>query len=398
MKIFWRRPAFLFRFYLLIIAAAILLEACNTSSGNSVNAVQPPPSLPVITVSSMPATVSQEFSASLQGSRDIEIRPQVDGYLDKFYVDEGVYVKKGQSIFHIDSRPYVEQLNTAKAGLAAANANLATAEINLSKVTPLVQNNVLSEVNLKTAQAGYDAALANVAQAKAAVESAQINLGYTLIKAPVDGYVGRIRYRTGSLVGRSTAEPLTVISDINEVFAYFSLSENEFMRFKDQFEGNTIEEKIKKMPAVELILPDGNTYSQKGKVQIVAGQFDNSIGAISFRASFPNPDKLLRSGNTGKVRIPQLLQNALLVPQESTYEIQDKMFVFALGDSNKVVSKPITISGKTANYYFVQSGLTVGEKIVFTGMGNLTDGMVIQPEPMALDSLLKVKPLQAQAP
>ena len=398
MKIFWRRPAFLFRFYLLIIATAILLEACNTSSGNSVNAVQPPPSLPVITVSSMPATVSQEFSASLQGSRDIEIRPQVDGYLDKFYVDEGVYVKKGQSLFHIDSRPYVEQLNTAKAGLAAANANLTTAEINLSKVTPLVQNNVLSEVNLKTAQASYDAALATVSQAKAAVESAQINLGYTLIKAPVDGYVGRIRYRTGSLVGRSTAEPLTVISDINEVFAYFSLSENEFMRFKDQFEGNTIEEKIKKMPAVELVLPDGSTYTPKGKVQIVAGQFDNSIGAISFRASFPNPDKLLRSGNTGKVRIPQLLANALLVPQESTYEIQDKVFVFALGDSNKVVSKPITISGKTANYYFVQTGVVPGEKIVFTGMGSLSDGMVIQPEPMSLDSLLKLKPVQQQAP
>ena len=147
MRPFSLKPTYLLQSYLLIVAAAIILEACNTSSGNPVNAVQPPPTLPVITVSSMPATVSQEFSASLQGTRDIEIRPQVDGYLDKIYVDEGAYVKKGQSLFHIDSRPYVEQLNTAKAGLAAANANLANAQINVSKIAPLVQNNVVSEVN-----------------------------------------------------------------------------------------------------------------------------------------------------------------------------------------------------------------------------------------------------------
>lgn len=377
----------------LIIITTLFIYGCKSSAKDGGGYQPQTPALPVIAISTTTATTYQEFSASLEGSKDIEIRPQVDGYLDKVYVDEGAYVRRGQALFHINDRPYREQLNTAKAGLASAKANLANAQINVSKITPLVQNNVVSDVQLKTAQAAYDAAAANVSQAEAMVQSAEINLGYTLIKAPVDGYVGRIPYRIGSLVGLGTPEALTVVSEINEVYAYFSLSENDFMRFKNQYQGNTIEEKIKKMPPVELVLSDGSIYGQKGKVQIVTGQFDNSIGAISFRAVFPNADRLLRSGNTGKVRIGQLLNNTLVVPQEATFEIQDKVFVFALGDSNKVASKPVVVSGKTASYYFVESGVQAGEKIVFSGIGNLRDGMVIIPQPISVDSLLKVKPL-----
>lgn len=380
--------------FFFIVIAAVILYACNSSSGNdAAHMQQPPPALPVVAIISMPATTYQEYSASIEGSKDIEIRPQVEGYLEKIYVDEGAYVRRGQSLFQINSRPYREQLNNANASLAAAKANLANAEINVSKLTPLVQNNVISDVQLKTAKTAYDAAAANVAQAQALVGNAQINLGYASIKAPVDGYVGRIPFKTGSLVGTSTPEALTVISDIKEVYVYFSLSENDFQQFKNQFAGNTIEEKIKKMPPVELVLPDGSIYGQKGKVQIVAGQFDNSTGAINFRAAFPNTDRQLRSGNTGKVRVSKVLTAALVVPQEATFEIQDKVFVFAVSDSNKVTSKPITISGKTAHYYFVESGVQAGEKIVFAGTGNLQDGMVIVPQPISTDSLLKAKPL-----
>jgi membrane fusion protein (multidrug efflux system) len=339
------------------------------------------------------AATYKEFSASLEGSKDIEIRPQVDGHLDKIYVDEGAYVRAGQSLFQINARPYIEQLNNAKASLATAKANLATAQINVDKITPLVKNNIVSEVRVKEAQATYDAMAASVAQAEAMVQSANINLGYTLIKAPVDGYIGRLHHKTGSLVGINTTDALTVISEIKDVYAYFSLSENDFLQFKTEFEGKTVEEKIKKMPPVELVLPDGSVYQQKGKVQLATGQFDHSIGAISFRAVFPNEDRLLRSGNTGKVRIPKLRNKTLLVPQESTFEIQDKIFVFALGDSNKVFSKPIVVSGKTAGYYFVESGVQAGDKIVFAGTGNLRDGMAIKPQPVSIDSLLKVKPL-----
>ncbi|HZH96600.1 MAG TPA: efflux RND transporter periplasmic adaptor subunit [Flavisolibacter sp.] len=374
--------------------AALALYGCGASSSTpEAFPAPPPPALQVITVTAMPATTYQEFSASLEGSKDIEIRPQVDGYLERIYVDEGVYVRKGEPLFHITEGTYRAQLNSSKATLAAARANLANAQINVSKLTPLVQHNVISDVQLKTAKAAYDAAAANVTQAQAMVSNAQISLGYATIKSPVDGYVGKIPYKTGSLVGMGTVQPLTVISEIKEIYAYFSLSENDFLRFKTQFPGTTIEEKIKSIPPVELLLPDGTVYSQKGKVQTAAGQFDNSIGAISFRASFPNADRLLRSGNTGKVRIPQQLKNAFVIPQEATFEIQDKVFVFALGDSNKVVSRPIVIAGKTAVYYFVERGVQAGEKIVFTGTGNLKDGMAIVPQPISLDSLMKAKPL-----
>jgi membrane fusion protein (multidrug efflux system) len=390
------KPASSIKFFaawLSILIASTIIYSCNSSSGNGGGFEQPPQALPVLTISNTQATTYQEYSASLEGSKDIEIRPQVDGYLDRIFVDEGARVRKGQSLFHINDRPYREQLNNAKAALAAAKANLANAQINVSKITPLVQNNVVSDVQLKTAQAAYNAADANVAQAKSMVESAEINLGYTLVKAPVDGYIGRIPHKTGSLVGLSTAEPLTVVSEIKEVYAYFSLSETDFLHFKNEFAGKTIEEKIRQMPPVELVLADNSVFPQKGTVQLVSGQFDNSRGAISFRASFPNQDGLLRSGNTGRIRIPRAVSDAMVIPQESTYELQDKVFVFILADSNKVVSAPITIAGKTGNYYLVQEGIKAGQKIVYTGLDRLRDGVVIQPEPMSLDSLLKARPM-----
>lgn len=371
----------------------VAINGCQTSANDGHGYQQPPPVLPVVAINTTTATTHQEFSATLEGSKDIEIRPQVNGYLDKIYVDEGAYVKKGQPLFHIDSRTYAEQLNTAKAGLATAKANLVNAQINVSKITPLVQGNVVSDVQLKAAQAAYDAAAATVEQAEAMVRSAQINLGYTLIKAPVDGYVGRIPYKIGSLAGLTVPDALTVVSEIKDVYAYFSMSENDFIRFKHQYEGNTIEEKITKMPPVELVLSDGSVYEQKGKVQIVTGQFDNNVGAISFRAIFPNTQRLLRSGNTGKIRIAEVFNNALVIPREATFEIQDKVFVFAVGDSNKVTSKPLLVSGKTPGYYFIESGIKAGEKIVYSGTGNLREGMIITPQPISMDSVLKAKPL-----
>jgi membrane fusion protein (multidrug efflux system) len=353
----------------------------------------PPPVLPVISVSNVPATTYQEFTASLEGTKNIDIRPQVDGYLDKIFVDEGAYVKRGQPLFKVNARPYEEQLNNAKASLLAAKANLTNAQINVNKLEPLVKNNVVSDVQLKTAEATYEAAKASVAHAEAAVSNAEINVGYTMVSAPADGYIGRIPYKTGSLVGKNDAQALTVLSDINEMYAYFSLSETDFQRFKNQFPGNTVEEKIKQLPPVELILADNTVYPQKGKVGTVEGQFNKTMGTISFRASFPNAHGLLRSGNTGKIRVPRQIGSAIAIPQEATFELQDKVLVFELGDSNKIASKPITISGRSGTYYLVEKGINPGEKIVYTGLDRLRDGMVIVPQTMSMDSLLKAKPL-----
>jgi membrane fusion protein (multidrug efflux system) len=353
----------------------------------------PTPSLPVITLADFPFTSYQEYSASLEGSKDVEIRPQVNGYLDKIFVDEGAQVKKGQPLFQINDRPYREALNNAKAALAAAKANQASAEINVNKLTPLVQNNVVSPVQLKSAQAVYDAAAASVAQAQAQVGNAEINIGYSLIRAPMDGFIGRIPFKTGSLVGVSTVEPLTIISEIKDVRAYFSLSETDFLKFKKEYSGKSIAEKVKQMPPVELILADNSVYPEKGKVEIVSGQFSNGTGSIPFRASFPNKNGALRSGNTGKVRIPSVVPSALVIPQEATFELQDKTFVFLLGDSNKVNSVAVDISGRSGNYYLVDKGVKAGDRIVYAGVDRLRDGVAIQPQPMSLDSLLKVRPM-----
>lgn len=370
----------------------IVAQACGTSAGNEQSAPELQ-RLPVLTLSRQQATTYDEYPAALEGSKDIEIRPQVDGQLEHIYVDEGAYVQQGQPLFRINARVYTEQLNNAKATLAAAEANLANARIDVGKLTPLVKNKVLSNVQLDAALAAERVAEANVMQAKALVESAQINLGYTVIAAPSAGYIGRIPFKTGSLVSTVTPEPLTMLSEIRNVFAYFSLSENDFIDFKERVTGGTIAEKIAHLPPVELVLADGGTYARKGKVELASGQFDNHTGTISFRAVFPNDEGLLRSGNTGKIRIPHVSPSVILIPQEATFELQDKVFVFALADSNRVESRPIPIAGKSGTYYLVEQGVKAGDRIVYAGLDRLQDGVHIIPEPMAADSLANQRSL-----
>lgn len=382
-------------YYPLVLLAAGLVTlaySCSDSAASPAMMQAPPPALPVLSVDLLPATTYQEYSASLEGKTNVEVRPQVDGYLERIYVEEGAYVKAGQPLFKINDRPYQEQLSNAKASLLSALANLDRAQVEVDRLTPLVKNNVISEVQLKTAQANYEAAKGAVSSAQANVSTAQINLGYTLINAPVNGYTGRIPFKTGSLVGRGEAMPLTMVSDVSQVYAWFSLSEVDYLQFKNQYAGSTIQEKVKQLPQVELVLADNTIYPEKGKIETIEGQFNRTMGVISFRAVFPNNTGILRSGNTGRVRIPRK-HNSLVVPTEATYELQDRVFVFALADSNKVVSKPITIAGKTGGYYLVEKGIAPGDKIVYQGLDRLRDGMIIVPEPFSTDSLLKTKPL-----
>jgi membrane fusion protein (multidrug efflux system) len=373
-----------------VLSLLVLLYSCSSKPAET---AMPPAQLPVMSVVTAPGTTYQEFSASLEGTVNVEIRSQVDGYLEKIYVDEGAYVKAGQPLFKINARVYAEQLNSARSSLLAAQANMQKAQVEVDRLKPLVENKVISEIQLKTAKAELDAAKAAVAQVRSMVGSAEINVGYTLITAPVSGYIGRIPYKTGSLVGKGEAQPLTIVSDVKEIYAYFSMSEPDFIAFKNKFQGNTIEEKVKQVPPVELIMADNSIFDQKGKVETIEGQFDKTMGAITFRATFPNAGGMLRSGNTGKIRLTQLFESALVIPQEATFEIQDKVYVYAVEDSNKVISKLINISGKTTNYYYVDNGIKAGDKIVLSGIGNLKDGVVIAPQMVSADSLLKTKSL-----
>ena len=357
---------------------ALLLTACGNNI--PVAPAAAPATLPVLNVNYESAVTENEFPAAIQGRTDIEIRPQVSGNLDKVFVDEGAYVTAGQPLFKINENPFREQVNNATANLNAALAAAANAQIEIDKLIPLVQNKVVSEYQLKTAKSSLAIAKANVAQSKAALGTAQINLGYTLIKAPVSGYIGRLPKKQGSLINPADPEALTKLSDIQEVYAYFSLGENDFINFKSQYEGNTINDKLKKLPPVSLVLADNSVYSEMGKIDMVDGQFDKNTGAITLRASFPNAKGLLRSGNTGKVKISLNHQHSLIIPQDATMEIQDKIFVFVLNDKNAVSRQPVTISGKSGTNYLIKEGIKTGDRIVAKGFESLPDGAVIIPE------------------
>ena len=247
-------------------------------------------------------------------------------------------------------------------------------------LTPLVQNKVVSEFQLKTAKTAYKIAQANAEQAKASVASAQINLGYTNVKATVSGYIGRIPKKQGSLVSPTDQVALTQLSDIHEVHVYFSLAENDFNNFNTNYPGKTPADRIKHLPAVELLLADNSAYPIKGKIDMIDGQFDKNTGAITLRASFPNASGTLRSGNTGKIRLGLQHDNAILVPQSSTVEMQDKVFVFSVGKDNKVTKTPITVVGKSGTNYLIKDGVKSGDQIVLSGIDKLQDGQAIQPE------------------
>ncbi|SFD20800.1 efflux RND transporter periplasmic adaptor subunit [Flavobacterium phragmitis] len=357
---------------------ALVLSSC--ADKNQAPTAPPPPVLPVLAITSANTTTDSEYPASIQGTVDVEIRPQVSGNLDRIYVDEGAYVSKGQTLFKINERPFREQLNNALASLHAAEAALINANLEVDKLTPLVQNKVVSDYQLKTAKASQKIATANIEQAKAMVGSAKINLGYTNVTAPVSGYIGRLPKKQGSLVSATDIEPLTTLSDVHEVFAYFSLGETDFINFKEQYAGSSLGDKIRKLPPVTLILADNSAYPKTGKIDMVDGQFDKTTGAITIRATFPNANGTLRSGNTGRIRLGLNHDNAILVPQSATVEMQDKVFVFTVGKDNKVTKMPITVVGKSGTNYLIKEGVKTGDQIVLSGIDKLQDGQAIQPE------------------
>ena len=363
---------------ILFSVLSILLISCSGKNNEMPPMVAP--TLPVLSIVKSDAQTSTEFPVAIQGKTDIEIRPQVNGTLDKIFVDEGDYVTKGQVLFKINDNLYREQFNNAKASLKAAEAAFVNAQIEVDKLVPLVQNKMYSDYQLRTAKSNLSIAKSNVEQAKAVVSNAQINLGYTLIQAPINGYIGRLPRKQGSLISPQDPEALTKLSDIKEIYAYFSLSENDFLNFKKQYKGSSIDQKIKKMPAVSLVLSDNSEYEHKGNVDMVDGQFDKTTGAITLRAKFPNSNGLLRSGNTGKVKISVNHTNAIIVPQEATIEIQDKVFVFLLDKNNSVMRQPIVVSGKSGTNYLVEEGIKTGDRIVLKGFENLPDGAKIIPE------------------
>lgn len=363
---------------LMVIVCAITLSSCNQ---NQQAQQYPPMELPVNVIQKGNGLVAKEFPASLEGIADVEIRPQVSGYLQKILVDEGAYVNAGQLLFQIDSRIYAEQYNTAKSAVSVASANLTNAKIDLNRRKELVKEKIVSDLQVQQAQATYDAAKAALSQAEAAAQAAKINYDFCSIKAPVSGYLGRINYRLGSLIEPTSVEAITILSDIHQVNAYFSMSEIDFFTFQNQYKGNTIDEKIKNSAHVGLQIADGNLYEEKGKIDAIEGQFNANTGSVSFRAKFNNPKGILRAGNTGKVLIEQNYADVVLVPVASTFNIQDKVYIYTLDKENKAVQNQLEVSGKSGANYMISSGVNPGDTYVVSGYERLQPGMPVVPQP-----------------
>ncbi|MBB1150765.1 efflux RND transporter periplasmic adaptor subunit [Myroides sp. NP-2] len=321
------------------------------------------------------AEITRQYTAALQGKVNVEVRAQATGYIDKILVKEGSYVKKGQALFLIDRQPYQIKLQHAEATLKAASSALVDAQLELDKVKSLVDNKFVSPIQLQTANAALDSAKAMVAQAKAAVAEAQLNLSYCTVTAPVDGFLGRIPKLVGNLVTAGEPEPLTTMSDISQIYAYFSLTEADYF---DLVKGNNGQADVLPMD-LELQLSNGDIYPLKGKVDMINGEFDKATNALSVRAVFDNPDKLLRNGGTGIVSLIAKKEGVLQVPIAATLDLQDKVFAYVLGKDNQVEQRQLKIVGKNLHTYFVQSGIENGETIVTTGLDKIADGDVIAP-------------------
>lgn len=372
-----------------IVVLALALSACGSKTSESGSgAAAQPASYQTFTVEAQTVTLNSDYPATLQGEQNIEIRPKVDGFVDKIYIDEGSVVKKGQLLFTISAPQYQQDVNNYAAAINSAEADVNTAQLTVNKTRPLVEKQIISHYELESAELTLKIKQAALAQAKTSLNTAKINLGYTSIYSPVNGVVGSIPYKLGSLVSSTSTSPLTTISNIGKVYAYFSLNEKQLLNFSRDVKGKTLKEKLANTPTVSLLLADGTVYPEQGKIETINGLINTETGSASFRATFPNSLGLLRSGGSASVRIPELVKDGLLVPQKSTYELQGKKFVYVLGANNIVTSAEIEINELAAGqFYVVTNGLKVGDKVVYDGTSSLKDSTKITPQPLAADKV-----------
>lgn len=360
-----------------MLAAAVILPSCKGKNQEQQQAA--PPELAVMTVGETEAKLETGFPTTLRGENDVEIRPQISGFLTKVHVEEGQKVTKGQVLFTIDQVSLQAAVDAAKAAVAVAQANVNTAQTNANNNKILYDKNIISAPAYQTSLDALNAAKAQLNQANANLVSARKNLSYSVVTAPVSGIVGTIDNKEGSLVSPQTL--LTILSNNSDMEASFSLNEKDLLAMTDNG-ARTMQEAIDKLPPVTLLLANGERYGTPGKIVSISGVIDPSTGAASAKAIFPNPSGMLRSGNTGQILIPSLRTNAILIPQNATYEMQDMKFCYILGDSSKVHSTPIQVAEENdGKNYIVVSGLKPGDVVVTEGVGiSVKDNMVITPK------------------
>lgn len=368
-----------------LFSAIVLFTGCKgkLDPSGAPKAVQP---YKVIEVNKESATLIAEYPATLNGIQDIEIRAKIDGFIETIHVDEGQEVKKGQLLFTINNPQYAQDAQRLKAALAAAESAVSSAKLMVTKTKPLVEKKIVSAFDLENAELNYKSAEANLAQVRAQLANAQTNVGYTLIKSPFDGVVGTIPLKIGSYVSATTQTPLTKVSDISKVYANFSINEKQQLEIMDNVEGKTFQEKIDRLPLVNLVLSNNKVYDEKGRIETFSGQINTQTGSFNVRASFNNPGRILRSGSSTTIQIPTELTNVMIIPQSATTELQNKRLAYIVGEGNKVVGVPIIVRPVPGGHFFVvDSGLKIGDKVIIEGIGIIAEGTEIKPQVTKLD-------------
>ena len=364
------------------IAIAGLMTACGGGSQQQMGNMPAQVETQKIVLGS--AELEESYPATIKGKKDVDIRPQISGFITKVHVDEGQVVHKGQVLFTIDQVQLEAAVRSAEAAVVSAKSQVATAQLTANNKKSLYEKNIISDYEYQTAVLSLQSAKASLNQANQNLINAQKNLSFSVVTAPCDGVVGSIPNREGSLAGPSSAQPLTTVSDLSEVYAYFSLTEKDVLRLTESG-ACTLAQAIAKMPEVSLQLSDGSRYALKGRVSTVSGVLDQSTGSATVRALFKNTNGMLRSGSTGNVLIPQPSKDLIIIPQKATYEIQNMKYVYVVGDSSKAVARNIKVASvNDGQTYIVTEGLNVGDEIVTEGVGTVVKaGTTVQPKSAA---------------
>lgn len=359
--------------------AFLAMCSCNESKQANGNANKYPVTKPIL----LDTNYNSEYIAEIHSIQNIEIRTRVKGYIEVNHLDEGKNVKEGQIMFSLSSSFYREELIKAKAMVKSAIAEMRTAQLELQNKKLLFSKKIISKTELDKAEANLEALEAKLDEAKSHEATAKLHLSHTVIKAPFDGTIHRIPYKLGSLIDEGTL--LTTLSNNKQVFAYFNVSEKEYLKYTQ----NNISEQ-----EVSLQLADNSIHKYKGKIQTIEGEFDRNTGTIAFRAIFPNPDFLLKHGASAKVLIKNELKNALIIPQKASFEIQDKFYVYVVDNNNKIVSRNIHVGKRLPHLFVIESGLSTRDRILFEGIQNVKEGDIIIPE--MRDPLSIIQTLKAQ--
>ncbi len=389
---------------LVISIGGLFIQSCDNESKKVEPVIRP---FPVVAAEMKDLNGFYTYPTDIAGQNTNQVRSKIQGYIKEVYVEDGQKVTAGQILFRIETNVQEQnaqaskaQIGAADATISAAQANLKAAQVEIDKLTPLVEKGIISSILLETAKANYMKAQSQVSQTKANKEVANANyqgvvetIGYYIIKSPINGVVGKINARQGALVSPSDPQPITTISDVSKVYAYFSLTEKQYIDFFEQYPGKDLKEKLGIIPPIDLVLANGSTYSEKGKIETATGQIDPGTGTIQFRVAYANSTGLLSNGSSGEIKIPRSYGNVLVVPEAATFDQQGFTYVFkVINDTARAAV--IEVNDRVNNYAIVSKGLEKGDIIIAAGVNTIKPGSAIKPKPANMDSIVNnIKPV-----